>query len=81
MLMNELSQALKTSNDDPAINSFRSAPTYVRKNFTMAKAVYWSLAIRRVAGVSAARIFLACMGADASLVERIVSSSFVSLRR
>jgi hypothetical protein len=81
MLMNELSRALGTVSDEPAIHLSHEAPSYVRKNYPLTKTVYRAQAIRRFAGVSAARTFLICMGVEAALIERIVSSSLSELRR
>lgn len=81
MLMNELSQALGTVNEAPAIHLSPRAPSYVRKNYLLTKTIYRAQMIRRLAGISAARIFLICMGVEAALTERVVSSSFSKLRR
>ena len=80
MLMNELSGALGTLNDVPAHLPL-TAHSYVRKNYLLSKTVYRAQLIRRVAGLKAARTFLTCMGVDAALTERIVSSPFSGLRR
>lgn len=81
MLMNELSQAFGTVNDAPAMRLSPGAPGYVRKNDLLTKIVYRAQVIRRLAGRSAARTFLMCMGVEAPLIERVVSSSFSGLRR
>lgn len=81
MLMNELSRALDTVNEASSIHLSPQAHSYIRKNDLLTKTVYRAQAIRRVAGVSAARTFLACMGVEAALAERVVSSSFSRLRR
>lgn len=80
MLMNELSKALGTANDVPTIPS-PNTHSYVRKNYLLTKTVYRAQLIRRLAGVSAARTFLTCMGVEAALTERVVSSPFSDLRR
>ncbi|MFC4932324.1 hypothetical protein [Massilia sp. GCM10023247] len=64
--------------DTPVVS--RSA-SYVRKNFEMAQAVYRAQIIQGVAGAGAARLFLSCAGADAALIERIVSRAPSNLRR
>jgi hypothetical protein len=81
MLMNELSRAIGTVNDASAIPLSAKTHPYVRENYLLTKTVYRAQLIRRLAGRSAARTFLACMGVDAALTERVVSSSFSSLRR
>ena len=81
MLMSELSRALGTVNDAPAIHPSLIAHPYVRKNYLLTRTVYRAQLIRRLAGISAARTFLACMGVEAALTERVVSSPFSGLRR
>jgi hypothetical protein len=86
--MNALSLNLETASYNPAANDaahlmmqVRPAASYVRKNYAMAQAVYRADAVRRIAGVQAARTFLSLAGADAHLIERVVSSSFNDRRR
>jgi hypothetical protein len=81
MLMNELSQAIRTADDAPAKPLSANVHSYVRTNDHLAKTVYRAQLIRRLAGISAARMFLACMGVNAALTERVVSSSYSGLRR
>lgn len=80
--MNALSLDLATATYNPAANDAAHlmmqvrpmASSYVRKNYAMAQAVYRADALRRIAGVQAARTFLLLAGADAPLIERVVSS-------
>ena len=81
MLMNELSRAIATVDETPATPLSPNAHAYVRKNDALTKIVYRAQLIRRLAGMGAARIFLACMGVDATLSARVVSSSLSKLRR
>ena len=87
--MNALSLDLETASYKPAANDAAllmvqarpTASSYVRKNYAMAQAVYRADAVRRIAGVQAARTFLSLAGADALVIERVVSSSFSDRRR
>lgn len=81
MLMNELSRAIGTANEVPPLHLSPQTHVYVRKNFLLTKTVYRAQLIRRLAGSSAARTFLACMGVEAALTERVISSPFSHLRR
>lgn len=81
MLMNELSRAIRTADDAPASPLSANGHAYVRTNDRLTKTVYRAQLIRRLAGIRAARIFLTCMGVDAALTERVVSSPYSSLRR
>ena len=87
--MNAISLELETASFNPATvpathlaaHARPAASSYARKNYAMAQAVYRADAIRRVAGAQAARTFLLLAGADASLIQRVVSSSFNDRRR
>lgn len=83
--MNALSLELETASYNPAAHlTIPARPTvssYARKNYALAQAVYRADAIRRIAGAQAARTFLLLAGADAPLIQRVVSSSFAERRR
>lgn len=81
MLMNELSRAIGTIDGTPATPLSPNTHGYVRNNDGLTKIVYRAQLIRRLAGTGAARIFLRCMGVEASLTARVVSSSLSNLRR
>lgn len=80
MATNALSLELETG-FDPIHYARHTASSYVRKNYEMAQAVYRADAIRRVAGIRAARTFLSCIGAEAQLIDRVMSSSPRERRR
>jgi hypothetical protein len=65
----------------PAMHARPTASSYARKNYALAQAVYRADAIRRIAGPQAARTFLLLAGADAPLINRVMSSSFSERRR
>ena len=83
--MNALSLELETARYNPAahltIPARAPVSSYARKNYALAQAVYRADAIRRIAGAQAARTFLLLAGADAALIQRVVSSSFKDRRR
>lgn len=74
-------QELAEFNQAPATETTYTQRFYAREDFAMSQSVYRAQTIERLFGVSVARIFLLCIGADSSLIERVVSPSSSSKRR
>jgi hypothetical protein len=81
MAMTALSLDFDSASLGPIAYARDTTSSYVRKNYALAQAVYRAQAIRRIGGVQAARTFLLCAGAEARLIDRVLSAPSANRRR